>query len=304
VVDLTAKPDVGVAGARHVATRKNAVVAGVSSSYVEAGPPTGATVVFVHGNPGSADTWHDLIESVAAFARCIAPDMPGYGPVGPAADFEYTIEGYERHLAALLDTLGVSSAHIVGHDLGGVWGLAWAAAHPRQLASLTLMSIGALPGYRWHRYARLYRIPVIGELLLRGATKQAVARVLRSGSTHDPPDWFVEDVVRQYRDRGTQRAVLAFYRGIPDLGSRSAAAASALRDRNPPTLVIWGAGDPYVPVRFAEMQKTYFPRAETFVLPGSGHWPLVDDPEAITGAVVTFLREQLQMPAERPVSRT
>jgi pimeloyl-ACP methyl ester carboxylesterase len=296
VVDLTTKPDVGGGGPRYVAGRKNAVVAGVPSSYLEAGPPTAATVVFVHGNPGSADTWRPLIEPVAAFARCIAPDMPGYGPGDTPADFEYTIEGYARHLASLLDALGVTSAHVVSHDLGGVWGLAWAAAHPGQLASLTLMNIGALPGYRWHRYARLYRMPVIGELVLRGATKRAVARVLRSGSTHEPPDWFVDDVVRQYRSRDTQRAVLAFYRGIPDLGERTAAAASALRDRNPPTLVIWGGGDPYVPVRFAEVQKTYFPRAEIVVLPGSGHWPFVDDPEAITNAVGSFLRVQLQMP--------
>lgn len=296
MVDLTTKPDVGVAHSSHVASRKNVVVAGVRTSYLEAGPPTGATVVFLHGNPGSADTWHAMMAPVAAFARCIAPDMPGYGPGDKPPDFEYTIEGYARHLGGLLDTLGATSAHLVGHDLGGVWGLAWAATHPSQLESLTLMNIGALPGYRWHRYARLYRIPVIGELLLRGATKRAVARVLRSGSTHEPPDWFVEDVVRQYRDRGTQRAVLAFYRGIPDLGVRTVSAASALRDANPATLVIWGAGDPYVPARFAEMQKTYFPRAETFVLPGSGHWPFVDDPEAITNSVVAFLRVQLQMP--------
>jgi pimeloyl-ACP methyl ester carboxylesterase len=158
------------------------------------------------------------------------------------------------------------------------------------------MNMGALPGYRWHRYARLYRIPVMGELVLRSATKRAVASVLRSGSTHEPPDWFVEEVVRQYRDRGTQRAVLAFYRGIPDLGERTVAAASALRAANPATLVIWGAGDPYVPARFAEVQKTYFPRAETLVLSGSGHWPFIDDPEAITNAVVAFLRVQVEMP--------
>ena len=287
---------VGVSRPNGTARRRNVAVAGVPTTYVEGGPPTGPAVVFLHGNPGTADTWGGLIDAVGAFARCIAPDMPGYGSDSVAADFEYTSEGYSRHLAALLDALGVTSAHLVGHDLGGVWGLGWAAAHPNQLASLTLMSIGALPGYRWHRYARLYRIPVVGELLLRTAYKEAVARVLRAGATDAPPHWFVEDVVRQYRDRRTQRAVLAFYRATPDLGSTTAAAATALRDRDPPTLVIWGDGDPYVPARYADVQKAFFPRAETMVLPGSGHWPFIDDPEAVTSAVVPFLRRQVQEP--------
>src|SRR4029450_3903604 len=151
---------------------------------------------------------------------------------------EYTVDGYSRHLNALIHSLGVSSVHLVGHDLGGVWGLGWGEGHPEQLASLTLMSIGALPGYSWHRYARMYRMPVVGELLLRTAYPRAVARVLPDGSTHSPPNWFVDDVVRQYHDRGTQRAVLALYRAIPDLGEITVAAATKLRDRNPPTLVI------------------------------------------------------------------
>ena len=275
------------------AHRNQRVVAGVGTSFLAAGPETDHAVVFVHGNPGSGDSWQGLIDPVAAFARCIAPDMPGYGESDKPADFEYTIDGYARHLGALIETLDIASVHIVAHDLGGVWGLAWAASHPRQLASLTLMGIGALPGYRWHRYARLNRIPLVGELMLRGATRQAVARALRSGSQHEPPERFVGQALRQYHDPGTRKAILDFYRATPDLGASTAAAAAALRDVNPPTLVIWGAGDPYVPVRFAELQRAFFPRAEIVVLPTGGHWPLLDDPEVVTAAVVAFLRKQI-----------
>jgi pimeloyl-ACP methyl ester carboxylesterase len=282
------------------APRSNVVVAGVPTSYVEGGPPSGPAVVFLHGNPGTADTWGGLIDAVGEFARCVAPDMPGYRPGNAPADFEYTNEGYGRHLNALLDALGIPSAHLVCHDLGGVWGLGWAAAHPNRLASLTLMSIGAVPGYRWHRYARMYRIPIVGELVLRTAYASAVARVLGDGSTHAPPNWLINDVLRQYRDRGTQRAVLAFYRAVPDLGSVTSAAATALRERNPPTLVIWGDGDPYVPARYADVQRSFFPRAETIVLRGSGHWPYFDEPDAVTSAVVAFLKRQVHTPTARP----
>jgi pimeloyl-ACP methyl ester carboxylesterase len=282
--------------------RSHLVVAGVETSFIAAGPETHHTVVFVHGNPGSGDSWQGLIDSVATFARCIAPDMPGYGESDKSADFEYTIDGYARHLGALLETLDTASIHIVGHDLGGVWGLAWAASNPRQLASLTLMSIGALPGYRWHRYARMYRIPVLGELVLLGATRRAVAPVLGRGSQHAPPGWFVDEVVRQYQDPGTRNAVLAFYRATNDLGASTAAAGAALRDVNPATLVIWGAGDPYVPVRFAELQREFFPRAEILVLPTSGHWPMIEEPKVVTAAVAAFLRKQILGDGDSPLA--
>jgi pimeloyl-ACP methyl ester carboxylesterase len=100
-------------------------------------------------------------------------------------------------------------------------------------------------------------------------------------------------MARSFRDPGTRRAVLQFYRATPDLGAVTVRDAAALREVNPPTLVIWGGGDPYVPVRFAQVQRQYFPRAEIAVLPASGHWPFVDDPDGVANALVPFLRVQL-----------
>jgi pimeloyl-ACP methyl ester carboxylesterase len=49
-----------------------------------------------------------------------------------------------------------------------------------------------------------------------------------------------------------------------------------------------------VPARYADVQKSFFPRAETMVMEGCGHWPFVDNPEAVTSAVVLFIRRQVQ----------
>jgi pimeloyl-ACP methyl ester carboxylesterase len=276
------------------ATRRTEVlVDGVRTSVLVAGSQEDdVAVVFVHGSSGMGRDWTPLLETVSEFARCIAPDMPGYGASDKPADFPYTVGGYARHLDGRLGMFGVRRAHLVTHDLGGPWGLAWAASRPADLVSLTFMSIGVLPGYRWHRIARLYRLPVIGELVLAAAGRLAIARVLQRGSQRPVPEWFVDEISSEYRDPGTRRAVLAFYRATPDLGAATVASAAALRGADPPTLVIWGAGDPYVPVRFAEVQRHFFPRAEVVVLPHCGHWPLVDDPGAVTGAVVGFLKAQ------------
>jgi pimeloyl-ACP methyl ester carboxylesterase len=275
-------------------TRTELSVDGVRTSMLVAGPQTGDTaVVFVHGSSGSSSDWEPLLDPVGRFARSLAPDMPGYGESDKPATFDYTTAGYARYLAQLLATAGIRRVHLVGHDLGGPWGLAWAAEHPTQLASLTLIGIGVLPGYRWHRYARLYRIPVVGELVLRTANRRAVAQVLGRGSRQKPSAAFIDRVLSQYRDRGTRHAVLSFYRRTPDLGAETVRAAAALTEANPATLIIWGGGDPYVPVRFAALQRRFVRRAEVVVLPGSGHWPLEDSPKAVTDRVTDFLRREI-----------
>ena len=69
-----------------------------------------------------------------------------------------------------------------------------------------------------------------------------------------------------------------------------ASRTEAVGPADPPTLVVWGGGDPYVPARFAQLQPRYFRRATVVILPDSGHWPLVDDPDAVIDTVVPFLR--------------
>jgi pimeloyl-ACP methyl ester carboxylesterase len=55
-------------------------------------------------------------------------------------------------------------------------------------------------------------------------------------------------------------------------------------------MVIWGAQDPYVQVRFAEIQTRYFAGAEVVILPDSGHWPFIDDRESVAAQLIPFLR--------------
>jgi pimeloyl-ACP methyl ester carboxylesterase len=90
----------------------------------------------------------------------------------------------------------------------------------------------------------------------------------------------------------TPKLVLRLYRNrTNDELLEAAAAHFATLDR--PALVVWGAGDPFVPVRRAEQQRKAFPRAEVVLLDGSSHWPFLDDPDGVAAAVVPFLRAQV-----------
>jgi pimeloyl-ACP methyl ester carboxylesterase len=270
------------------------VVDGVRAPARETGPPGGESVVFVHGNPGSSRDWDDLLGRVGTFARAVAPDMPGFGRADKPDGFEYTVQGYARFLAGALDGLGVRRAHLVLHDFGGPWGLAWAAAHPDAVASVVLINTGVLIGYRWHYLARIWRTPVLGELFQATATLPAFRLLLLRGNPRGLPRSFVERMYRDY-DRGTKRAVLRLYRATPS--GALEASLPTMRELNPPALVVWGRHDPYLPLKHAEHQRQAFPSAEIVVLDGSGHWPFADDPERVADVVVPFLRRHIEAAA-------
>lgn len=250
-------------------------------------------IVFVHGNPGSTRDWDNLMRRVGEFGRGLAMDMPGFGAADKPTRFDFSVPGYARHLGRLLAERGVARAHLVMHDFGGPWGLAWAAANPQAVASVTCINTGVLSGYRWHYLARIWQTPVVGELFMATTTKAGMRLLLRRGNPRGlPTDYF--DHVFQTFDQGTRRTVLSLYRNTRDTRSAMQQLADGLRPLDLPALVVWGAHDPYIDVKYAEQQRQVFPRAEVRILPDSGHWPFADDPDAVGQWVVPFLRRQVQ----------
>ncbi len=268
-------------------------VEGVRSPVLQAGPADAPeAVVFVHGTPGAGRDWEALIEPVSSFARAISPDMPGFGAADKPKRFDYTVDGYARHLGGILRQLGVQRAHLVLHDFGGSWGLQWAVSHPQALASVTLINTGVLIDYRWHKYARIWRTPVAGEALQASTSRFG----FRQLAGRENPGLNRDQIDRIYdagKPRATKAATRALFRATEaDSGQKRLSAP--LREIDPPALVVWGSDDRYVPVEQAERQLRSLPSARVEILDGRGHWPLWEDPDTVTALVVDFLREHVQ----------
>jgi len=274
-------------------------VGGVRSPVLAAGPASSReAVVYVHGNPGSAGDWPDLAGEVGAFARFVALDMPGFGRADKPDAFDYTVEGYARHLAGALAALKVERAHLVLHDFGGPWGLAWAAAHPDAFASVTLLGTGVLFDYRWHRLARLWRTPGLGELFMLAARARPFWRALAT----DLPATYLDQMFAHF-DAGTRRAILRLYRASGDVPAFARRQAALLAPLRRPALVVWGKRDPYLPWSLAERQREVFSDAQVSILDGGGHWPFIDQPQTVRDLVVPFLRLQVGRDARGLPSR-
>lgn len=268
-------------------------VAGAEPRLIEAGPanPTEA-VVFVHGNPGSADDWERLVQAAGGTGmRALALDLPDFGETEAPPGFEHTAPGYATFLGQALGALGVERAHLVLHDFGGPIGLIWAAMNPDALASVTLIDTGVLPGYRWHRLARIWRTPGAGELFQALATRRSFRYLVGRGEPQGLPREFLDRMYDQY-DRRTRRAVLKLYRATDDPGAAAAGFTALMAPRDLPALVIWGEHDAYLPASFAAAQRGPFPSADVHVLPASGHWPFADAPDTVARLLTGFLERQ------------
>jgi pimeloyl-ACP methyl ester carboxylesterase len=242
-----------------------------------------APVLYLHGAPTNSDDWVGFLRRTGG----LAPDLPGFGRSGKPGHFDYSIPGYARFLEQYLDLIEVERVRLVVHDWGVV-GLAFAQRHPERVERLVVMNaIPLLPGYRWHRTARLWRTPLLGELAMGATTRPLLRRASREANATPgplPEAWL--DTVLDHFDQGTQRAILRLYRSAPS--EVLARAGAELHRLELPALVVWGLRDPYIPAHFAADFARALPHAELLELPDAGHWWWLDRPDAIE-RVVGFL---------------
>jgi pimeloyl-ACP methyl ester carboxylesterase len=246
--------------------------------------PSDVPVLYVHGVPTSGADWTPFL----ALGGGIAPDLPGFGGSGKRGDGAYTMEGYDRWLERFLDHLEIDRFRLLVHDWGGV-GLLTAQRFPERVERLVVMdAVPLLPGYRWHRLARAWRTPALGELLVGSVTRWTLRQLSREGNaTPGPmPEAWIEQVMAGW-DVGTQRAVLRLYRSSPP--EKLALAGLGLGRLTCPALVVWGEQDPYIAPEFADAYAAALGGpAEVLRLPDAGHWPWLDRPDLVA-TVTDFL---------------
>jgi pimeloyl-ACP methyl ester carboxylesterase len=239
--------------------------------------PGDAPPLYLHGVPTNSDDWVAFLEAGGG----LAPDLPGFGRSGKRGDIAFTIEGYADFLERFLDRVEVDRVRLCVHDCGSV-GLAFAQRHPERVDRLVVMNaVPFLPGYRWHRIARVWRTPVAGELLMGATTRFAFRRLSReANATPGPmPEAFIASIMDHF-DEGTQRAILRLYRSAPS--DVLAAAGERLGDLKCPALVVWGDKDPYIPQHFADaFAEALGGETKVLHLTDAGHWPWLDQPDVI-----------------------
>jgi pimeloyl-ACP methyl ester carboxylesterase len=246
-------------------------------------PRDGTPVLWLHGVPNSSEMWTPFLERAGG----IAVDLPGFGRSGKSGALDYSIAGYATFIERFLDHLDIDRVSLAMHDWGGV-GLAFAQRRPERVERLAAIAVVPfLPGFRWHRVARLWRTPVVGELTMGFTSLRTLRLATRDANAQPLPASFHEAVMRHF-DHGTQRAILRLYRSASP--AALAAAGADLGTVGAPALVVWGDRDPYLQAASLaeDLAAALGCATEVLHFPDAGHWPWLDDPAAISG-VTDFL---------------
>jgi haloalkane dehalogenase len=257
-------------------------------AYRQAGNPDQPAVLLVHGYPESSYMWQHTLPALAAAGwRALAPDLPGYGDSEPGESG--TWESHTQALARFVEELELGPVVLVTHDWGVMIGLRWACDSPGRASALVISDGGFFADRRWHDLANVMRTPGEGEQLIGAFTREGFMAALRAVSK-GMSDAALAEYWKAFADDRRRLAQLELYRSGDFeklIAYDGALAALAL-----PTLIVWGAQDPFAGVAMARRFHRELAGSELAVIEDAGHFVWDDEPEAATGALVEFLRRR------------
>ncbi|EXJ53361.1 uncharacterized protein A1O5_13401 [Cladophialophora psammophila CBS 110553] len=134
-------------------TKQRVPILDSTMAYIDTGAPnpTSPAVVFVHGNPTSSYIWRNVIPHLSPIARCIAPDLIGFGDSGKMPSNSYYVRDHIQYFDAFMDKIidndGKEKLFLVVHDWGSALGLHWASRNEEKVAGLIFMEF-ILPGMK------------------------------------------------------------------------------------------------------------------------------------------------------------
>ncbi len=274
-------------------------VDGVDVFYREAGDPAAPTVLLLHGFPASSFMFRELIPQLAGRYHVVAPDYPGFGlsAFPDRGAFPYTFENLARHLDAFTRVLGLRRYALYIQDYGAPIGLRLALAHPERVTALVVQNGNAYAeglSDAWGPLRELWRDPsdahresVRGWLTAEGLRQQYLAGVPEGLQARFSPDTWTLDWLRLSRPGNVDMQIDLFYDYRTNVALYPQFQAF-LRDRRPPTLIVWGRYDPFFTLAGAEAYRRDVPGAELHVL-DTGHFALESHAAPIGALMLAFL---------------
>lgn len=262
------------------------MINGLRVRYLDCG--SGPAVVLLHGMAASWQWWLENIPALARHHRVIAVDLPGFGHSDPLpAPAEMATHALT--VLDLLTELGIESATVSGHSMGGLVAIALFNADPRRVRNLILVDSGGVP-----MSERRLAVILVGLRIGVGILRR---RFIRHALATKP--WVRRLALRgAFRDPGAMSPELAALT-MPIFGGPGSLAAVAAAGRavnaivpetiTCPVLLVWGEHDAIVPPRCAHLMHDKLPDSELAVFSGAGHSPMVEFPDQFNDLALNFL---------------
>jgi len=255
----------------------------------------GPVLLLVHGMAGSSMTWRHVMPALAKRFTVLAPDLLGQGQSDKPRG-EYSLGAHANTLRDMMDILGYQRATVVGQSLGGGVAMQFAYQFPERCERLVLVDSGGL-GREVTFYLRMLTVPGFEAIFplfctprLRDAGNRVATWLGRAGVRSTPAS---QEIWRSYTSLADAASRRAFFRSLRDVIDSSGQAVSALgrlyRAAQLPTLIVWGAQDPFIPVSHAITAHKAIPGSRLEIFDGVGHYPHCEAPERFVEVLVDFI---------------
>ena len=249
---------------------------GVRCRVLEGG--SGAPLVYFHSAGGLlAD--NPFLDGLAQRYHVLAPEWPGYGE-STGEDLLEDMLDFTLHGWDLVDALGLSRPHLVGHSMGGMIAAEMACLAPRDVGRLVL----AAPAGLWldeHPIPDVFALlPFqLAEVLFADPEK---GQALLTGGA----DLSDIEALKDFYLASQRRLAMAGKILFPIPNRRL---SKRLYRLTAPTLILWGGADRLILPAYAEAWKALIPSARVETIAAAGHMLPHEQPEAFARAVASFL---------------
>ena len=270
---------------------RTAEIDGQRLHYLFAGH--GPAVILLHGFAETSRMWRPLIPLLAEKFTVIAPDLPAIGDSSIPRDKIDMITSANR-IHALVHSLGIEKARVVGHDIGLMVTYAYATQFPGETEKLVMMD-AFLPGVAG--WEPIYNAPNIWHFRFNGEYPEKLVQgrertyfeyfwnVLAADKTHSIPESDRKAYTEVYSKPGRMRAAWAYFASWPQLAKDFAQLSQT--KLTVPVLSI--GGEKSLGNELAEQMKLVATDVTVVVLKDTGHWILEERPKETTDALVKFL---------------
>jgi haloalkane dehalogenase len=263
---------------------------GAKVHYVEQGK--GPVFLGLHGNPTWSFLYRKILPELSGQFRAISMDYPGFGLSEPPAGYKYTPAEHADVLEAFIRELDLKNITMMVQDWGGPIGMAVAGRMPERFDRFVIGNTWAWPANGDKDFERFANMMggTIGTFLIRhfnafvnvmipvGTKKKVSREAMRAyrapfptADSRNPTHVFPREII------GSTKFLAEVEKGL-----------DAILDK--PAIIVWGDKDPAFRKKELQRWQSLFPKAETTMLKGAGHYIQEDAPEKIVKAVLDWVK--------------
>lgn len=262
--------------------------------FLDQGPRDAPVLLCVHGNPTWSFYWRRIVADLSDRFRVVVPDHIGCGLSDKPQDWPYRLAGHVDNLVGLVEQLDLRDITLIVHDWGGAIGMGMATRLPDRIRRVVVTNTAAFRSTEIPFSIATIRIPLYGQLAVRGFN--GFARVATIRAVAKPLDPVAKaGLLAPYDSWDNRIATLRFVQDIPMKPDHpSWAELSRIDDgigrfSDRPMLICWGDDDFCFTPSFRKEWQRRFPDAQVHAWADVGHYVMEDAPDRFMQQLREFL---------------